>query len=106
MTGDIHTSYWYLGTTSGLLDRGIEQGTPPNLVCGSLTYAEIHEVGAHCIGPNDPASLLATQDIDVLWNREGYVTQGTSFIFQTQPREATHVSDDTTTLLSLPVLWN
>jgi hypothetical protein len=38
---------------------------------GSLTYAQIREVGARCTGPDDPASLLATRDIDVLWQREG-----------------------------------
>jgi hypothetical protein len=38
---------------------------------GTLTLAEIREVGARCTGPNDPASLLATRDIDVLYVREG-----------------------------------
>ena len=38
---------------------------------GSLTYAEIREVGARCTGPDDPAALLATRDYDLLWKREG-----------------------------------
>jgi hypothetical protein len=38
---------------------------------GSLTYAEIGEVGARCTGPDNPAALLATRDYDLLWKREG-----------------------------------
>ena len=38
---------------------------------GSLSYLDLREIGARCTGPNDPAALKVSRDIDYLYDREG-----------------------------------
>jgi hypothetical protein len=58
-------------TTTLVLGKFAGELFDVRIYTGTLTYAEIREVGARCTGPTDPAALKATRDIDILFARDG-----------------------------------
>jgi hypothetical protein len=63
--------------TTPVNDRQLVLGSFPGelfdvrVYSGSLSFAEVREVGARCTNPNDAAALKATRDIDLMYARNG-----------------------------------